>query len=147
MISVDSGALTKSKSSGTRTLASFISCVSPSLQRFISFYFLFLLTSEVGEPVNYGKDRCAYTSVSAGPKPRHPQASVFGPFGYGPAMMAGGAGAAAGGAGANRTVYLSNIRPETMTEDLRNAIRGGVLQIIRYKDIVVRAWFHFEYAY
>ncbi|KAJ7770351.1 RNA-binding protein Nrd1 [Mycena olivaceomarginata] len=32
----------------------------------------------------------------------------------------------------NRTVYLGNIHPETSTEDLCNAIRGGVLQSIRY---------------
>lgn len=34
--------------------------------------------------------------------------------------------------GINRTVYLGNIHPETTTEDLCNAIRGGVLQSIRY---------------
>lgn len=34
--------------------------------------------------------------------------------------------------GMNRTVYLGNIHPETSTEDLCNAIRGGVLQSIRY---------------
>jgi len=39
-----------------------------------------------------------------------------------------GLGMAAG----NRTVYLGNIHPETSTEDLCNAIRGGVLQSIRY---------------
>lgn len=41
----------------------------------------------------------------------------------------------------NRTVYLGNIHPETTTEDLCNAIRGGVLQSIRYmqdKHIAVR---------
>ena len=32
----------------------------------------------------------------------------------------------------NRTVYLGNIHPETTTEDLCNAIRGGVLQSLRY---------------
>ncbi|KIM53366.1 hypothetical protein SCLCIDRAFT_439451 [Scleroderma citrinum Foug A] len=32
----------------------------------------------------------------------------------------------------NRTVYLGNIYPETTTEDLYNAIRGGVLQSMRY---------------
>lgn len=40
--------------------------------------------------------------------------------------------AAAGGTGLNRTVYLGNIHPETSTEDLCNAIRGGVLQSIRF---------------
>ncbi|KAJ6593065.1 hypothetical protein B0H19DRAFT_1245876 [Mycena capillaripes] len=37
-----------------------------------------------------------------------------------------------GMAGGNRTVYLGNIHPETSTEDLCNAIRGGVLQSVRY---------------
>lgn len=53
--------------------------------------------------------------------------------------------AAAGGGiamqGMNRTVYLGNIHPETTTEDLCNAIRGGVLQSVRYmqdKHIAVR---------
>ena len=42
----------------------------------------------------------------------------------------------------NRTIYLGNIHPETTTEDLCNAIRGGVLQSIRYmqdKHIAVRS--------
>jgi RNA recognition motif-containing protein len=34
--------------------------------------------------------------------------------------------------GLNRTVYLGNIHPETTAEDLCNAIRGGVLQSIRF---------------
>jgi len=34
--------------------------------------------------------------------------------------------------GMNRTVYLGNVHPETTAEDLCNAIRGGVLQSIRY---------------
>ncbi|OBZ69831.1 Negative regulator of differentiation 1 [Grifola frondosa] len=38
----------------------------------------------------------------------------------------------AAGQGLNRTVYLGNIHPETTTEDLCNAIRGGVLQSLRY---------------
>ena len=48
---------------------------------------------------------------------------------------------AAGVQGLNRTVYLGNIHPETTTEDLCNAIRGGVLQSLRYmqdKHIAVR---------
>ncbi len=32
----------------------------------------------------------------------------------------------------NRTVYLGNIHLETTTEDLCNAIRGGILHSIRY---------------
>ena len=42
----------------------------------------------------------------------------------------------------NRTIYLGNIHPETTTEDLCSAIRGGVLQGIRYmqdKHIAVRS--------
>lgn len=46
------------------------------------------------------------------------------------AMLAGMA--AAGAQSLNRTVYLGNIHPETTTEDLCNAIRGGMLQSIRY---------------
>ena len=48
------------------------------------------------------------------------------PMGIGMNMAQG-----TGGAG-NRTVYLGNIHPETSMEDLCNAIRGGVLQSIRY---------------
>lgn len=43
--------------------------------------------------------------------------------------MTGGLAAAQG---MNRTVYLGNVHPETTAEDLCNAIRGGVLQSIRY---------------
>jgi hypothetical protein len=53
------------------------------------------------------------------------------------------AGGAAGAQGLNRTVYLGNIHPETTVEDLCNAIRGGVLQSIRYmqdKHIAVRVF-------
>jgi len=60
------------------------------------------------------------------------------------------AAAAANGMGGlqslNRTVYLGNIHPETTAEDLCNAIRGGVLQSIRYmqdKHIAVRWFFNF----
>lgn len=57
------------------------------------------------------------------------------------AMLAGMA--AAGAQSLNRTVYLGNIHPETTTEDLCNAIRGGMLQSIRYmqdKHIAVRVF-------
>ena len=43
-----------------------------------------------------------------------------------------GFGSLNGNQGLNRTIYLGNIHPETTTEDLCNAIRGGVLQSIRY---------------
>jgi hypothetical protein len=91
-----------------------------------------------------------------------PQQATFSPFGpYGAVagagnpfangsmdMMAANSLAAAAAANGmanlqslNRTVYLGNIHPETTTEDLCNAIRGGVLQSIRYmqdKHIAVR---------
>ncbi|EIN06422.1 hypothetical protein PUNSTDRAFT_53883 [Punctularia strigosozonata HHB-11173 SS5] len=100
-----------------------------------------------GKRVNYGKDRCAYipksqqaaaqaAQVAAAqslvahsamtPASANPFNSPFSPFGapFSPAD--------AGAQGLNRTVYLGNIHPETQTEDLCNAIRGGVLQSIRY---------------
>ncbi|KAG9085547.1 hypothetical protein FRC06_003559 [Ceratobasidium sp. 370] len=109
-----------------------------------------------GKRVNYGKDRCAYVPKSqqtqgnamataaataglTGFTPFSPLASA-GAFGLGvpgfesptsPAF-AMAAAAAAAGSQMNRTVYLGNIHPETTTEDLCNAIRGGVLQSIRY---------------
>ncbi|KAJ7648107.1 hypothetical protein FB45DRAFT_975450 [Roridomyces roridus] len=66
-----------------------------------------------GKRVNYGKDRCAYV-------PKSQQAAAQ--------SRVPGLGIATG----NRTVYLGNIHPETTTEDLCNAIRGGVLQSVRY---------------
>ena len=109
-----------------------------------------------GKRINYGKDRCAYipksqqaaaqaaqaaaaqslvaqSAASLSPL----QASPFGPYG---AFGTDGANAL-GAASLNRTVYLGNIHPETTTEDLCNAIRGGVLQSLRYmqdKHIAVR---------
>lgn len=100
-----------------------------------------------GKRVNYGKDRCAYIpksqqaaaqaaqaaaaqslvaqsatlSPASGP---NPFGSPFSPYPFAPDMT--------GGQGLNRTVYLGNIHPETTTEDLCNAIRGGVLQSVRY---------------
>ena len=56
-------------------------------------------------------------------------------------MNANGMGGVQGLQGMNRTVYLGNVHPETTAEDLCNAIRGGVLQSIRYmqdKHIAVR---------
>lgn len=115
-----------------------------------------------GKRVNYGKDRCAYIPKSqqaaaqqaqaaaaqslVAQSAMSPQSAVFSPFGaYGGAPFAAdvmGGGMNAGGVqGMNRTVYLGNIHPETTTEDLCNAIRGGVLQSIRFmqdKHIAVR---------
>jgi hypothetical protein len=54
-------------------------------------------------------------------------------FPYSPMMDVGmNMGLATTMQGMNRTVYLGNIHPETTGEDLCNAIRGGVLQSIRY---------------
>ncbi|KAG6820064.1 hypothetical protein H0H93_005687 [Arthromyces matolae] len=99
--------------------------------------------------VNYGKDRCAYVPKSQQAAAQQaqavaaqalvsPQSAVagFSPFTsyapFTPDMLGGGAVGAPGVAGMNRTVYLGNIHPDTTTEELCNAIRGGVLQSIRY---------------
>lgn len=100
-----------------------------------------------GKRVNYGKDRCAYVPKSQQVAAQQAQAAAaqslvaqsslspagFSPFyaasPFSPMDMTGGLAAAQG---MNRTVYLGNIHPETTTEDLCNAIRGGVLQSIRY---------------
>ncbi|EJF60752.1 hypothetical protein BD309DRAFT_871435 [Dichomitus squalens] len=110
-----------------------------------------------GKRVNYGKDRCAYipksqqaaaqaaqaaaaqslvaqsavlSPVSAGAG-GNPFASPLSPYmQFSPDALT--SFAAAGGQALNRTVYLGNIHPETTTEDLCNAIRGGVLQSLRY---------------
>ncbi|KAI0034882.1 hypothetical protein K488DRAFT_30980, partial [Vararia minispora EC-137] len=106
-----------------------------------------------GKRVNYGKDRCAYIPKSQQAAAQAAQAAAaqslvaqsaaaslspintslggaltpFSPFTpFTPESMALGA------QGLNRTVYLGNIHPETSAEDLCNAIRGGVLQSIRY---------------
>lgn len=111
-----------------------------------------------GKRVNYGKDRCAYipksqqaaaqaaqaaaaqslvqsavlTPNSAAPfGSMHQFGGPFSPYAaFSPDSM--GLAAGAGMHGLNRTVYLGNIHPETTTEDLCNAIRGGVLQSVRY---------------
>jgi len=109
-----------------------------------------------GKRVNYGKDRCAYVPKSQQAAAAAAQVaaaqslvaqsaaaslqsfphSPFSPYPEMPTTPAGAAMlasmAAAGGTGLNRTVYLGNIHPDTSTEDLCNAIRGGVLQSIRF---------------
>ena len=121
-----------------------------------------------GKRINFGKDRCAYIPKSQQVAAQQAQAAAaqslvaqqsmgqqngFSPFGYvaapgfGVDMM--GNGMAGGVQGMNRTVYLGNIHPETTTEDLCNAIRGGVLQSIRYmqdKHIAV-SYFHIIFLY
>ncbi|KAF9012623.1 hypothetical protein BDQ17DRAFT_1387289 [Cyathus striatus] len=102
-----------------------------------------------GKRVNYGKDRCAYIPKSQQAAAQQAQAaaaqslvaqsamspqnnapfSPFTPYGapFTPVDVMGQSVQSM-----NRTVYLGNIHPETTTEDLCNAIRGGVLQSIRY---------------
>lgn len=114
-----------------------------------------------GKRVNYGKDRCAYIpksqqaaaqaaqavaaqslvaqSAAASLSPINTNVGGFGAFSPYSPFTPEGFGVPGS---ANRTVYLGNIHPETTTEDLCNAIRGGVLQSIRYmqdKHIAVRA--------
>lgn len=50
---------------------------------------------------------------------------------FSPDSLNGLQSASVGAQGLNRTVYLDNIHPETTTEVLCNAVRGGVLQSIR----------------
>ena len=115
-----------------------------------------------GKRVNYGKDRCAFQpkttqaaqaavqvaaqSLAAAAGSPMPGFGFGGFGGYDPSspipgtpasamalMAAVNGGMSPGGAAVmNRTVYLGNIHPETSTEDLCNAIRGGVLQSIKY---------------
>ncbi|KAH9959088.1 hypothetical protein BC827DRAFT_1269098 [Russula dissimulans] len=104
-----------------------------------------------GKRVNYGKDRCAYIpklqpaaaqaaqavaaqslvaqSAVASLSPINTSVGDFGSFAPYSPFTPEGFGVLGS---ANRTVYLGNIHPETITEDLCNAIRGGVLQSIRY---------------
>ncbi|EJT97004.1 hypothetical protein DACRYDRAFT_59730 [Dacryopinax primogenitus] len=107
-----------------------------------------------GKRVNYGKDRCTYVPKGQKMQPQIPQQPLipaaaiaaavnmgqnipFNPAGTPqqfmqvPGSLAAGFGAS--GAVPNmRTVYLGNIHPDTTTEDLCNAVRGGVLQSVRY---------------
>lgn len=111
-----------------------------------------------GKRVNYGKDRCAYIPKSQQAAAQAAQAAAaqslvaqsaaaltplnaghggFGLTGASPLtpylpFSPDGLQGMAGATSLNRTVYLGNIHPETTTEDLCNAIRGGVLQSLRY---------------
>jgi hypothetical protein len=106
-----------------------------------------------GKRVNYGKDRCAYIPKSQQAAAQQAQAAAaqslvaqsatlspaqgtpFSPFSpYTPFSPVDALQGMAGPQGLNRTVYLGNIHPETTAEDLCNAIRGGVLQSIRYME-------------
>ena len=121
--------------------------------------------------MNYGKDRCAYIPKSQQAAAQQAQAAAaqslvaqssappmspfiggganggFSGFPYSPMLDVNmGMGLANTMQGMNRTVYLGNIHPETTTEDLCNAIRGGVLQSIRFmqdKHIAVCCRFPF----
>jgi len=113
-----------------------------------------------GKRVNYGKDRCAYVPrreqvAASAAQVAAAQSLVASQGGYnigvgmgipslgGGDMANGGvvggnqagllaAAAAAAQTGMNRTIYLGNIHPDTSSEDICNAVRGGVLQSIRY---------------
>ena len=110
-----------------------------------------------GKRVNYGKDRCAYIPKSQQPLAQQAQAvaaqslvAQSAAAALSPLQTNGAFGSAFAAsspltpyaafspdalqnlANANRTVYLGNIHPETTAEDLCNAIRGGVLQSLRY---------------
>ncbi|KAJ3772616.1 hypothetical protein FB446DRAFT_41278 [Lentinula raphanica] len=86
----------------------------------------------------------AATAGVSSPQSAHPSSqqspfNPYAPFGAGDALQQAMVAASAVGMNGmgmnqsiNRTVYLGNIHPETTTEDLCNAIRGGVLQSIRY---------------
>ncbi|PCH36596.1 hypothetical protein WOLCODRAFT_28674 [Wolfiporia cocos MD-104 SS10] len=108
-----------------------------------------------GKRVNFGKDRCAYIPKSQQAAAQAAQAAAAQSLvaqsaaaALSPMQMNGPSFASpltpympfspdalqgmTGAQGLNRTVYLGNIHPETTTEDLCNAIRGGVLQSLRY---------------
>lgn len=114
-----------------------------------------------GKRVNYGKDRCAYVPrreqhAANAAQVAAAQSLAVAQGGYGNAPislpLAGGidalnglgvgsvggangllaAAAAAAQTGMNRTIYLGNIHPDTTSEDICNAVRGGVLHSIRY---------------
>ena len=124
--------------------------------------------SRAGKRVNYGKDRCAYVPKSQQTAAQAAQTAaaqsivaqtflspIQGQGNFGSPMtpylsftpdlggMNGmnGLGGLNGNQPLNRMIYLGNIHPETTTEDLCNAIRGGVTEAIRYmqdKHITVR---------
>ncbi|KAF9262638.1 hypothetical protein L218DRAFT_1038923 [Marasmius fiardii PR-910] len=100
-----------------------------------------------GKRISFGKDRCAYIPKSQQAAAQQAQAaaaqslvaqsngtpySPFSPVDTAMLGIVGGMSGVPGIQGMNRTVYLGNIHPETTTEELCNAIRGGVLQSIRY---------------
>lgn len=96
--------------------------------------------------MHFGKDRCAYI-----PKNQHQQAAHNLAAAQMAASFTGGAGVVGANLNAfsqlggflpngympdpnagNRTVYLGSIHPDTTLEEICNAIRGGILEKIRY---------------
>jgi RNA recognition motif-containing protein len=89
--------------------------------------------------VYYGRDRCAYISKQQQAMAAQNQA-IMGSLGLThvaqmPMMMSVNPylnnGNLANNVG-NRTVYLGNIHPETILEEICNVVRGGILHHIRY---------------
>jgi RNA recognition motif-containing protein len=68
----------------------------------------------------------AASHLDSGSELRSPTSPLFSS-----ASSAAGSTASASNAG-NRTIYLGNIHPETICEEICNVIRGGILQQIRY---------------
>ncbi|GAA5805406.1 hypothetical protein HPULCUR_010922 [Helicostylum pulchrum] len=88
--------------------------------------------------VNFGKDRCA-KSVYAVPSASTTQfigfpAAAYDPYAimYPPPTQHDSTVSNRLGAMANRTIYLGNIHPDTTTEDICNAIRGGILSQLKF---------------
>ena len=99
-----------------------------------------------GRRVHFGKDRCAYI-----PKNQHQQAAHNLAAAQMAANFTGGAGVVGANLNAfsqiggllpngftpdpnagNRTIYLGSLHPDTTLEEICNAIRGGILEKIRY---------------
>ncbi|KAG2234527.1 hypothetical protein BDF21DRAFT_414889 [Thamnidium elegans] len=81
--------------------------------------------------VNFGKDRCArnmYASTTfiGYPTAYEPYSIMYPPTHHDPVVSN------RLGAIANRTIYLGNIHPDTTTEDICNAIRGGILSQLKF---------------
>lgn len=127
--------------------------------------------SWAGKRVNYGKDRCAYVpksqqaaaqaaqaaaaqslvAQSAVMSPLQGQGSFGSPMASYMPFAPDGMQGLNGNQGLNRTIYLGNIHPETSAEDLCNAIRGGVLQSIRYMQdkhiaVCIHLWNPFNHS-
>lgn len=82
--------------------------------------------------VNFGKDRCAKNVYASTQFIGYPTA--YDPYAvmYPPPAQHNPAVSTSLGATANRTIYLGNIHPDTTTEDICNAIRGGILSQLKF---------------